>query len=104
MSPKELNQQLLFGIRKHLMIAQDTTVTKVVRNQSLEKLGVILDYIHENMNEAVDPSEFAIYEIFFTKLAARVAIAKMEIARGPVWFGNEIGFMNVMMTPTEIVK
>lgn len=95
-STRELNQQLLIGMKKHLQIAQDTTQSKSTRLQSLSNLQEVLEYVCGHINEACGPDEVAIYQAFFSKTLIRIVKAKVDIHNTPLSFNDEIGFLNIM--------
>ena len=97
-TPKELNEQLLIGIKKHLLIAQSTSETKAVRLQSLSNVAEVLEYVLQNMNEAVPLEELAIYYKFFKKLLTRITVAKIQIHQHPATFTDEIGFISMVLS------
>lgn len=96
-SQKELNVQLLVGLKKHLTIASDTSKPKSERLQSLENLKTVLEYLYGNCNEAIPEEERAIYERFFIKTLNRVTNAIIKIHAEPLDFKNEIGFIQTLL-------
>lgn len=94
---KELNQQLLVGLKKHLLIAQDTSQSKAKRDQSLTGLTEVLEYVINNINEACGPEEVAIYRAFFVKLLSSVVHAQVALHTKPSMFTDEIGFINILL-------
>ncbi len=71
-SNAELHTQLLFGLKKHLLIAQTTSESKQKRLESMKNLGDVLEYIIDNMNQAIPEDEQAIYSRFFSLLLVKV--------------------------------
>lgn len=95
-SVSELNSQLLIGLKKHLLIAQSTSEPKQKRLQSLQNMAEVLEYILENINEAIPEEEQAICFRFFTMLLVKVKKAQVYIHTTPVTFNEEIGFISVL--------
>lgn len=96
-SVKELHQQLLIGIKKHLMIAQTTSESKTVRLQSLTNIAEVVEYVLQNMNEAIPVDEQAIYVRFFSLLLIKVKHAQFAIHSSPLTFVDEIGFISTLL-------
>lgn len=94
---RELNQQLLIGIKKHLLIAQNTSEPKQTRLTSLRNIGEVLEYVLDNMNDAIPAEEHAICFRFFTILLVKVKHAEINIHQTPSSFNDEIGFISVLL-------
>lgn len=94
---KELNFQLLIGLKKHLILAQTTSLPKSTRLESLTNVGEVLEYVCMHINEAIPAEEQAIYQRFFFKLLAKVGEAKVLIHTTPVVFNDELGFITTML-------
>ena len=97
LSRGELNQQLLIGLKRHLMIAQDTTAKKDARLQSLRNLDEVLEFVVGDINSAVGEAERAILYRFFNLLLQRVKFALIDIHSKPAAFPEEIAFINVLL-------
>ena len=93
----ELNYQLLVGLKKHLLVAQDTTQKKHQRLRSLDNLSEVLEYVVTNINEAAEPEERALLQRFFLLLLTRVKTAIANIHHYPQTFAQEIAFINVLI-------
>ena len=96
LSQADLNRQLLFGLKKHLQIAQNTSLKKDERIQSLKNVTEVLEYVVMFINEAVPEEEQAILLRFFNKLLVAVKTAEIQIHSNPVNFTEEISFINVL--------
>ena len=94
---KELNFQLLVGIKKHLMIAQDTSRSKADRLISLGNLKEVIEFVLVDMNEAVAAEEVTIYRKFFNLLITKLGVASVKIHQEPVAFTDEIAFISVLL-------
>jgi hypothetical protein len=97
LSQQELNRQLLFGLKKHLEIAQSTSVKKSERLTSLQNVAEVLEYVVTFINEAVPVEEQAILYKFFMKLLVSVKKAECDIHFKPGTFNEEIVFINVLI-------
>lgn len=97
LSKRELNQQLLIGLKRHLLIAQDTTAKKDARLQSLRNLEEVLEYVVGDINSAVGEEERAILQRYFDLLLQRVKFAIIEIHNKPASFLEEISFINILL-------
>ncbi len=97
LSKRELNQQLLIGLKRHLLIAQDTTAKKDARLQSLRNLEEVLEYVVGDINSAVGAEERAILQRYFDLLLQRVKFAIIEIHSKPASFSEEISFINILL-------
>lgn len=97
LSKRELNQQLLIGLKRHLLIAQDTTAKKDARLQSLRNLEEVLEYVVGDINSAVGAEERAILQRYFGLLLQRVKFAIIEIHSKPASFSEEISFINILL-------
>ena len=98
LSKAQLNSQLLIGLKKHLLITQNTSLHKQTRLESLNILIELLEYVSVNINEAISADEQVIYGKFFSGLLTKVAIAKVKLHTSPVKFDDEIGFISVMLS------
>lgn len=96
-SQKELNYQLLTGLKKHLSIAANTSLSKNERLNSLSNVEEVLNYVVLHLNEALSADEIAILSRFFQKLLVKVVKAKILIHSKPESFNDEIGFINIML-------
>ncbi len=94
---KELNFQLLVGIKKHLMIAQDTSRSKADRLTSLGNLKEVIEFVLVDLNEACQADEVAIYRRFFNLLITKLGVASVKIHQEPVGFADEIAFISVLL-------
>ena len=97
MSKKEVNQQLLIGLKRHLIIAQDTTAKKETRLKSLSNLVEVLEYVINNINSAISIEEQAILRRFFQLLLTKLKFAMVDIHNKPENFNEEIAFINILM-------
>lgn len=97
LSKKELNYQLLVGLKKHLILAQTTNLSKLKRIRSLDNLGEVLEYICLHINDAISAEEQSIFARFFTLLLTKVTQAKSMIHQTPLTFEDEIGFISIMI-------
>lgn len=96
-SVKELNQQLLIGLKKHLTIAQTTSELKTKRLESLLNVAEVLEYVVTHINEAIPPDEQAICVRFFSLLLIKVKHAQIKLHSTPETFTEEIGFLSMLM-------
>ena len=94
---KELNSQLLIGLKKHLQIASNTSLCKKDRLQSLENVEEVLNYVNLHLNEAIPSEELAILSRFFQKLLIKIVKAKILIHSKPETFIDELGFINILL-------
>lgn len=94
---KELNFQLLVGLKKHLQIAGNTSLSKKERTESIENMEEVLSYVLMHLNEAIPSEELAILSRFFQKLLVKIAKAKILIHSKPESFNDEIGFINILL-------
>lgn len=97
MSKKEINQQLLVGLKRHLILAQDTTAKKDVRLNSLSNLAEVLEYVVSDINSAVSVEEQAILRRFFQLLLAKIKFAIIDIHNKPETFTEEIAFISILL-------
>lgn len=97
LSKKEVNQQLLIGLKRHLMISQDTTAKKDVRLTSLTNLAEVLEYVVSDINSAVSAEEQAILRRFFQLLLTKVKFATIDIHNKPETFNDEIAFISILL-------
>ena len=97
LSHKEINDQLLIGLKRHLQIAQDTTTKKDTRLGSLRNLEEVLAYVVGDINSAVGEAERAILQRFFDLLLQQVKYAIIDVHSKPVSFTEEIGFINILL-------
>jgi hypothetical protein len=98
LSKAQLNEQLLVGLKKHLSIAQTTTLPKSERLTSLSNVAEVLQYVVDNINEAIDVNEQAIFTRFFTLLLTKVVVARVQIHQTPMTFDDEIGFISTVLS------
>jgi hypothetical protein len=91
------NQQLLIGLKKHLMIAQDTTAKKDVRLTSLNNMSEVLEYVLSNINEAVSAEEQAVLRRFFNLLLTKIRKSVVAIHSRPENFQEELSFINILL-------
>ena len=59
LSPYQLNDKLLIGLKKHLIIASDTSRSKADRLTSLNNMTEVLEYVLEDFNESIPEEEKA---------------------------------------------
>jgi hypothetical protein len=97
LSKRELNQQLLIGLKRHLLIAQDTTAKKEARLQSLKNLDEVLEFVVGDINAAVGAEERAILQRFFDLLLTKVKFAIIDIHSRPASFSDEISFISILL-------
>ena len=98
LTQSQLSEQLLVGIKKHLVISQTTSYPKEKRMESLSNIAEVLEYVINNINEAIPQEEQIIYQKFFILLAKKIAIAKVQIHQKPVSFTDEIGFISTVLS------
>ena len=97
MTQKELNSQLLIGLKKHLIIAQDTSAKKEVRLNSLNNISEVLEYVSYNVNDSLPEDERAILSRFFNLLLTKVKSSIISIHSKPETFQEEIAFINILL-------
>jgi hypothetical protein len=97
LSRREVNQQLLIGLKRHLLIAQDTSTKKEVRLQSLHNLEEVLEYVVGDINNAVEAEERAILQRFFNILLTKVKFAIIDIHSSPASFTEEVAFISILL-------
>ncbi len=97
LSKREVNQQLLIGLKRHLLIAQDTTAKKEARITSLSNLAEVLEYVVGDINAAVGAEERAILQRFFNLLLAKVKFAIIDIHSKPASFTEEVAFISILL-------
>jgi hypothetical protein len=97
LSHKEINDQLLTGLKRHLPIAQDTTTKKDNRLGSLRNLEEVLEYVVGDINAAVGEAERAILQRFFDLLLQQIKYAIIDIHSKLVSFAEEIAFINIIL-------
>ena len=96
-SKKDLSQQLLIGLKKHLLIGQDTTLKKETRLQSLSNIVEVLEYIVSNVNDQLPAEEKAILERFCRLLLIKTQSAIISVHSQPETFQEEISFINILL-------
>ena len=96
-SSKDINNQLLIGLKKHLLIAQDSSNKKEVRLNSLNNISEVLEYVTYNINESIPEEEKAILEKFFRMLLTKVRVSIINIHSKPETFTEEIAFISVLL-------
>ena len=57
LSKKELNTQLLVGLKKHLLFAQESSVKKDSRILSLSNVSEVLEFVTYNVNDSLPEDE-----------------------------------------------
>ena len=97
MTQKELNSQLLIGLKKHLLIAQDTSAKKEARLNSLNNISEVLEYVSYNVNDSLPEEERVILSKFFRMLLTKVRGGIISIHSKPETFQDEIAFLNVLL-------
>lgn len=97
LSKKEVNQQLLTGLKRHLLIAQDTTAKKNTRLTSLTNLAEVLEYVISDINSAIGAEEQAIFLRFFQLLLTKIKFAIIDIHTKPETFTDEIAFIGILL-------
>ena len=97
LTAKDLSQQLLVGLKRHLLIAQSTNEPKQKRLESLANLAEVVTYVIENLHEAIPPNEQAIYSKFFVLLLVKLRHATIAINGTPDTFVDEIGFISTLL-------
>ena len=97
LSKKEINQQLLIGLKRHLLIAQDTTAKKDIRLTSLTNLAEVLEYVLDDINTAIGAEERAILRRFFQLLLTKIKFAQVDIHNKPETFIEEIAFISILL-------
>ena len=97
MTQKELNGQLLMGLKKHLLISQDTSSKKEARLLSLANISEVLEYVSYNVNDSIPEEERAILSRFFNMLLVKVRNGIITIHSRPETFQEEITFINVLL-------
>lgn len=90
------HEDLLVGIKKHLLIAQDTSTKKETRIKSLQNLGEVLEYVLENIDNVTMHDERVLLEKFFTHLHRKVKRGTVSIHISHVTFTEEIAFISVL--------
>jgi hypothetical protein len=83
--------EFLIGLNRHLIIAQDTTLKKEQRLQSLLNLGEVLEYC------VVQENESDILVRFLGYLLLKVKRATVSIHTKPETFNEEISFISLLM-------
>jgi hypothetical protein len=97
LSPKELNNQLLVGLKKHLTIAQDTSSKKDARLNSLNNISDVLEFVSYNVNDSLPEGEREILSRFFNMLSVKVRSGIITIHSKPETFHEEIAFINILL-------
>lgn len=96
-SKKELSQQLLIGLKKHLILGQDTTIKKETRIKSLANIVEVLEFVVGDVNENLPAEEKAVLERFFQLLLVKVQSAIIDIHSKPETFVDEIAFISILL-------
>ena len=94
---KELNQDLLVGLKRHLIKCSDTSISKADRLKSLSNLEEVLSYVLLHANETIPDEEAAILARFFNLLLTKIVKAKIAIHNKPENFSQEIAFISVLL-------
>lgn len=89
---------LLIGIKRHLLIAQDTSQKKDVRIQSLSNLGEAIEYVLLDLNTELALEERQLLKKFFSHLLIKIKKGLVSIHTTPCTFDEEIGFINVLLS------
>ena len=97
LSSKEINNQLLIGLKKHLLIAQDSSNKKDIRLTSLNNISEVLEYVTYNVQDSLPEEEKAILEKFFRMLLTKVRVSIINIHSKPETFAEEISFISVLL-------
>ena len=97
LSSKDINLQLLIGLKKHLLIAQDSSHKKDVRLNSLNNISEVLEYVTYNVQDSLPDAERAILEKFFNLLLVKVRTGIINIHSKPETFAEEIAFISVLL-------
>jgi hypothetical protein len=97
MTARELNSQLLIGLKRHLLISQDTSAKKEQRLNSLNNISDVLEYVSYNVNDSIPEEERAILARFFRLLLTKVRSGIINIHSRPETFHEEIAFINILL-------
>lgn len=98
-SQRELNSDLLVGMKKQLIKSSDTSVSKQDRLTSLSNMEEVLTYVLLHPNEAIPDDEIAILSRFFNLLLIKIVKAKISIHSKPeIYTGNSISFSAYQFT------
>jgi hypothetical protein len=87
---------LIIGLKRHLLIAQDTTAKKETRLQSLHNVAEVLEYVAENISDAVSEEEQMLLFRVFSHMLVKVRKAIINIHHKPETFEEELGFLSVL--------
>lgn len=87
--------QLIVGLKRHLLIAQDTTKKKSERLQSLNNLSEVLGFIVDNPTEQLTEGD-ALLRKFFYHLLVKVKKACINIHTSPDTFEEELSFLSIL--------
>jgi hypothetical protein len=99
LSSLDKNEQLLFGLQKHLTIAQTTSNPKAKRLESLANIAEVLEFVIHHLNG--NTAEDAMLYRFFNHLLVTVKTAELHIHQKPITFLDEIGFLSTLLKITN---
>lgn len=89
---------LIIGFKRHLTIAQDTTLPKSKRLSSLKNLQEAAEYVVTDINNQLPEELRVILTRFFPTLLIKIVQAQCAIHTDPVRFDQEISFLSVLST------
>ncbi len=93
-STKDGNVQLFIGLKKHLLIAQTSSIEG--RLICLNNIAEVLEFIAHNINDAIPEEERSILERFFKLLLVKTKNASISI-HAKESFVNEIAFIDILL-------
>lgn len=93
-STKDGNVQLFIGLKKHLLIAQTSSIEG--RLICLNNIAEVLEFIVHNINDAIPEEERSILERFFKLLLVKTKNASISIHTKES-FVNEIAFIDILL-------
>ena len=87
---------LVIGLKRHLLISQDTTVRKQTREDSLNNISEVLEFVVLNINDSLGEEEHMLLHKFFLLLLTKVKEALDCFLSAPISFEEEIGFLSIL--------
>ncbi len=87
------SDELLVGLKRHLLIAQDTTQKKSTRRISLENVSAVLEFVLTT--QSIDESSEILIK-FFNHLYKKVVIAQTTLDTNPTQFDDEVVFITML--------
>jgi hypothetical protein len=88
----------LIGLKKHLLIAQDTSLKKETRIQSLSNIAEVLEFVLVNHQETIAQEHTMVLGKFFNHLLVKVKQSQVSVHSTHTTFDQEIGFISVLMS------